>query len=98
MAAAVQPNRPGELSENILQNLSEQVAAPPGTLWGVHSVAMLHFVVFRKFRLPIELYSNCSISPTVVEHVENYVQNITTDWTPHSVSFCWPLAISLYRL
>ena len=26
MAAAVQPNSPGELSENILQNLSEQVA------------------------------------------------------------------------
>ena len=34
-AAAVQPNSPGELSENILQNLSEQVAgglaAPPCT-------------------------------------------------------------------
>ena len=30
MAAATQPNGPGGLSENILQNLSEQVAAPPG--------------------------------------------------------------------
>ena len=32
MAAAVQPNGPGRLSENILQNLSEQVAASPGMM------------------------------------------------------------------
>ena len=32
------------------------------TLWGVRSVAMFHFVFFRKLRLPIGLHNSCSMS------------------------------------
>ena len=31
------------------------------------------------------LHSSCNISPMAVEHVKNVLQNITTEWTPHSV-------------
>ena len=53
------------------------------TLWGICSVVMFSFL--SKFRLPIGLYSSCSISPMAGGTVKKALQNITTERTPQNV-------------
>ena len=55
------------------------------TLWGVRPFVMFSFLFFWKFWLPIGLQSSCSICQRPVEHVNNVLQNITTERTPQSV-------------
>ena len=45
---------------------------------------------------PVGLHCSCSISQTTVEHVKNALQNITTEWTPHS-SHTFPLVWNVWH-
>ena len=63
---------------------------------GVQSLAMICFVFFRKFRLPIGLHSSCIISPTA----SGTCQNCSTkyhEWgdTPHCTSKSWSAKVGL---
>ena len=67
----------------------KEVKVSKCTLWGVRSVVMFCYVLFRKFWLPIWLHNSCIFSPSEKHHHCSYLlpkQAIATFKEKHDIT------------